>query len=117
MPESLLVRREVVRLERADDADLVLVEATDRGRGPLGVAIDNVPDPLFLGAVDRELGVFPGVLVVLGDEFVDEVVERRTDIVNEFPDYHSKHGVGSGTSSQVRMSHSSLSACMGLAEY
>lgn len=69
---------QVKRLRRFDDGKFV-GRHTKNGRRSSGwVPIFDVVDPLALVAVDRELRVRAGVLVVVLDQVVDQVVKEPT---------------------------------------
>lgn len=93
VPGTLLVR-EMVRLRFLNECELVVGDPID-GRGlKAGITFLDVSDPLFLAAVNRELGVFPGIAIVLADQSIDEMIESRSHVVDQFASPHSEHWIG-----------------------
>jgi len=93
VPGSFLVR-EMVWLHRLDECELIVSDATDGRRVPFGVSLLDISDPKNFAVIDGELGMFPRVVVVLGCEGVDELVEAGSNVMNKFPNPHAERGVG-----------------------
>jgi len=94
VPQALLVGMPVLRLRLLDDCELGRVgrDPEDRGsRSFGGVPLLDVLDPLISGEVDRELGVFPGVLLRRPhDGAIDAEVEGGANVVDEVPEPDSE---------------------------